>query len=118
MRAGDLRRRILIQSPSTGQDAYGEPLTVWTNVFAAGDGKIYAEIVPLSGRELFAAQAVQSETSHKITARYRVEFANPKTVAGMRAVYNGRLFNISGAINAYDRNRTVELLATEGLNNG
>jgi SPP1 family predicted phage head-tail adaptor len=113
MQAGQLRKRILIQSPPTGQNAYGEPLTTWADV-----ATVWAEITPLSARELFAAQAVQSETSHKITVRYRAEFANPKTVAGMRVVHSGRIFNITGAINIDERNRTVELSATEGLNLG
>lgn len=113
MQAGALRKRVTFQTRSTAQDAAGQQLTTWADVFTAS-----ASIEPVSARELLAAQAVRSEISHKITLRYRSEFANPQTVAAMRCVYKGRIFNIGGALNFEERNRTVELLVAEGLNNG
>jgi SPP1 family predicted phage head-tail adaptor len=61
---------------------------------------------------------VQAEITHKVTARYRSEFANPQTVAAMRMIYNGRIFNISGVLNIDERNRVVVFSVSEGLNNG
>ncbi|MDB5992403.1 MAG: head-tail adaptor protein [Herbaspirillum sp.] len=72
-----------------------------------------AAIRPLSSRELVAAQAVQSETSHEITIRYR-----PGITAAMRAVYNGRYFNFSRPLNTEERNIELVIPATEGLNDG
>lgn len=69
-------------------------------------------------REQFAAQAVQSEISHRITVRYRPELANPTSVAAMRVVYGTRVFNIIGALNIDERHAIVEISATEGLNDG
>ena len=113
MRAGLLRKRIVLQQRDVTVDSYGGQVNTWADV-----ATVYAEIMPLSGRELFSAQAVQSEVSHRITVRYRSELANPKTVAGMRAVYSGRVFNISASINEDERNRQITLMASEGLNNG
>jgi len=60
-----------------------------------------------------AAQAVQAETSHLITIRYR-----PGIVAAMRAVYNGRIFNLSAPMNTDERNIEMVIPAVEGLNRG
>jgi SPP1 family predicted phage head-tail adaptor len=94
-------------------DSYGQQVTSWSDAFTT-----WASIEALSARELFAAQAVQSEVSHRITVRYRTDLANPAATAAMRAIYNGRIFNIQGATNVDERNRTIEILASEGLNNG
>jgi SPP1 family predicted phage head-tail adaptor len=113
-----LNKRILIQAPAAGEDAYGQPLEGWVDVFTEGDHKIYAAINPLSVRELFAAQAAQSEATTKITVRYYAPFADPVEVAKMRAVYGDRIFNIAGSVNRNEGGRWVDLLCTEGLNNG
>lgn len=113
LRSGSLNRRISIQQRSTTNNTFGEQSTTWSTV-----ATVWGEISPLSARELMAAQAVQSEVSHQITVRYQAIFANPKTVAGMRAVYNGRIFNIHGSMNQDERNRVVVLSASEGLNEG
>lgn len=113
MQAGTLRKRVTFQARSTATDSFGDQVTSWADVCT-----VYADIQPLSGRELFAAQAVQSAVSHSITVRYRPEFAVPKTVAAMRIVYNGRFFNIESSLNFEERNRLVTMQAVEGLNNG
>lgn len=113
MEAGKLCRRILFQRRDTPLDSYGQQVTSWSDAFTA-----WASIEALSARELFAAQAVQSEVTHKITVRYRAELANPAVVAAMRVVYRGRIFNIQGATNVEERNRTVEIFVSEGVNNG
>jgi SPP1 family predicted phage head-tail adaptor len=113
MRSGDLRKRITIQLRGTTTDTFGQQTTTWSDLFTT-----WAEIQALSARELFAAQAVQSEVTHSITVRYRIEFALPKKVAAMRAIYGARIFNISGAVNTDERNRQIVMQATEGLDNG
>ena len=113
MQAGSLRKRVTFQTRDTSVDSYGQQVTTWTDAFT-----VWAGIEPLSAHELFAAQAVQNEVSHKITVRYRSEIVNPVAVAAMRVSYAGRLFNIQGALNIDERRRSIELLATEGVNNG
>ncbi len=113
MQAGQLRKRITLQQRSSAVDSFGQQSTTWVDVFTA-----WASIEALSARELLAAQALQNEVSHRITLRYRAELASPVAVSAYRAVYGGRVFSITGAINLDERNRTVDLLAAEGLNNG
>jgi len=118
--AHTLTKRVLIQKPSEAgtQDAAGQPSTDWVDVFMEGDHKVYAAINPLKGQELIAAQAEQSEVSHKITVRYRSQLANPLEVAKMRAVFGERIFNIYAAINRNESGRWVDLMCSEGLNEG
>lgn len=113
MRAGDLRKRLTFQVKSTGQDALGQVVNTWTTAFTC-----WGEIQPLNGRELLAAQAVQSAVTHTVTVRYRSELATPKQVAAMRILYGSRVFDIRASMNESERNRMVTLSVEEGLNNG
>ena len=113
MQAGNLRKRVTFQTRSTATDSFGGQINVWVDAFT-----VYAEVSPLSGRELVSAQAVQSEVSPQLTVRYRPDFSDPKSVSRMRAVYNGRTFNIHASINLDERNRQVTLSVSEGLNDG
>jgi SPP1 family predicted phage head-tail adaptor len=113
MRAGTLRKRILIQTQSGTIDTVGGQELVWSDV-----ATVWGSIETLSGRELAIAQAINAELTHKITVRYRPELADPKVVASLRAVYQGRIFNIQYSDNVDERNREVSLIAAEGLNNG
>ena len=113
MMAGRLRKSVRFQTRNPSVDSFGQQVTSWTDVFSTR-----ASIEPLSAREQFAAQAVQSEISHRITVRYRTELANPTAVAAMRVVFGTRVFNIVGALNIDERHAIVEISATEGLNDG
>ena len=113
MTIGAMRQRILLQTRGLSVDSFGQQVTTWTDAFS-----IWAAIEPLSARELFAAQAVQSEVSHRITVRYRAEFATPTAVAAMRVMFAGRIFNIQSAINLQERRCWIELTVSEGLSNG
>jgi SPP1 family predicted phage head-tail adaptor len=118
MRAGDLRRRVTIQTRDTAQDAYGGQVVTWTDYLTG----VPADVQALSGRELFAAQTMVTEVTHLITIRYTSLLADPKAVAAMRVVYvNGsvtRYFNISAVTNIDERNKQIDLMCSEGLNNG
>jgi SPP1 family predicted phage head-tail adaptor len=118
MRAGDLRRRVSIQTRNTVQDAYGQQVVVWTDYLTG----IPSMIEALSGREIIAAQAISVDVTHQITIRYSSLLADPVAVAAMRVVYVNagitRYFNISAAMNFDERNKMIVLLAAEGLNLG
>ena len=113
LRAGQLTRRLKIQSRSTTQDTFGGPSLVWTDV-----ATVWAEIQPLTGRELESAQRMASEVSHQITVRYQSLFDNPQQVTQMRALYKARVFNIHSALHEDERRVKLILLACEGLDDG
>ena len=113
LRAGQLNRRITLQSPVTTLDAYGVPTPGWTDMMT-----VWAAIEPLSGRELVSAQRIASEISHQLTVRFSSLLTDTRIVAGYRALYKGRIFNIHAAMNEDESNVLITLLASEGLNDG
>ena len=113
IRGGTLRKRVQIQQRATTQDSTGQQSTVWTTI-----ATVWADIESMTARELVAAQSVNMEATHTITVRYQAIFAQPKIVATYRALYNSRVFNISGMDNVEERNALVVLTAAEGLNDG
>lgn len=109
MRTGNLRRRISIQRKDTARDSYGQPNLVWVLV-----AEVWADIQPLSGRELEIAQAMNAEITHQVTVRYREGIT-----AAMRIVYQGRFFNItSPPLDVDMRHKEMQLMCSEGLNDG
>jgi len=109
MRAGELRQIISIQSKTLATDDYGGPVETWAD-FAAG---VRAKAQPLSGRELIAAQAAQSETEMKFITRYI-----SGVTQSMRIVMGSNHYNITAVIDVDSMGREMHLMATTGLNEG
>lgn len=88
IQAGKLRHRIEIQHKVTPRDPvtleFGEP--EW-QMFA----KVWAQVSPLSARDLIAAQAAQSEATARIVIRYR-----SGVLPTMRIVYRDEVYSIAG----------------------
>jgi SPP1 family predicted phage head-tail adaptor len=108
MRAGNLRHRVILQSPGGVIDEFGERETTWTDV-----ATVWASIDPLSVREQFLAQQAQSITTHKVKFRYDSSLSVIN--ASWRVKFGTRVFVIDGVINKDERNKEYELLCTEGL---
>lgn len=108
MRAGKLRHRVTLQTRTETQNDTGESAASWSD-FAT----VWAAVEPLRGRELIAAQAVNSEVTGMIRMRYRAG-VEPT----MRAVYGSRNFNIVAIVNPEERNIELWLYTSEGLNDG
>lgn len=113
MRAGDLRRRVTIQQRSAPADALGQPVQAWEDV-----ATVWADVAPLSGRELVSARAVNAELTHTVTIRYQGLFGNPLAMAKMRVLYGARVFNIQGSVDPDERHKSLELSCSEGLIDG
>lgn len=101
-------RLIILQSPAGTRDAIGERVTTWTNV-----ASVWAEISPLSVRDLLAAGQMQSEVSHRVRIRY--ESAVAAINSSWRVLYGTRILVISGVRNINEADREIELLCSEGL---
>lgn len=114
MRAGDLRRRVRVQTRATSQDSFGQQVTTWSDLLSS----VPADIQPMTGRELIAAQATNTEITHQIELRYHTALSNPVAVAAMRVLYGSRVFEIRASMNVDERNRQITLLASEGANQG
>ena len=99
MNPGDLRHRITLQNPPAygeAEDNYTDAATVWAN------------INPISGKELFAAEQFSSEITHRVRIRYRND-----VTPFMRVKYGTRTFEVMYVINEYERDRIIQLMCKE-----
>ena len=106
--SSELTRRVTIQSRPTGRGILGDQSTAWTDLV-----KCWAGIEQLQGRELSLAQAINSEVTHKVTMRYRAGIT-----AAQRVVYQGRVFNVLDVLDPETAHVALELMCSEGLNEG
>lgn len=100
---GELRHRITIQKLNNSQNEYGEISKLWEDIL-----NVRAGIYPISGKEFFAAETVNSEITHKVKIRY-IEGIMPN----MRIKFNNRIFSIESVINFQERNIELQLLCKE-----
>lgn len=104
---GDLRHRVIIESLDlVAQNARGEPTQSVTVV-----ATVWAEIKPLTGRELFTAQQRAAQVTHGVRMRYPGTAVTPE----MRLNFNSRYFDILSVLNIDEQNRELQILAKERL---
>lgn len=103
--AGKYRHVIAIEKLDKNKNKYGEPTNKWIEFL-----QVRAAIYPISGREFFSAEKVNSEVTHKINIRY-IKGLTPD----MRIKFGDRLFSIISIINFQERNTELQILAKELL---
>lgn len=111
MKAGDLRHRVELQhkvAPRDPSGEYGEP--VWQKLVA-----VWAQVSPLSARDLIAAQAAQSEATARVVIRYR-----PDVLPTMRIVHRGQIYSIEGPPLEDDKSglEYLTILVSKGVKDG
>ena len=110
MRAGQLNRRVIIQSRTETQGTTGEVTWSWSDV-----DEVWAAVEPVSGREYFAAQQVQSSTDtviriryrHGITTKMRIKYEEPGS-----PVYS-RYYEIEAVLSPREGRRELHLMCRE-----
>lgn len=114
MRAGSLRHWLTFEKLVVDTDSDGAKVESWVDAFPI-NSRMPFEVVDLSGRELIAAQAVQSSVTTRLRGRYRPGFE-----PAMRARSpGGQVYNIQAVILDPDsRKRYVTLPCSTGLNEG
>lgn len=100
---GELRHIIIFQKLLNTQNDYGELTGQWNDVLTTRAG-----IYPISGKEFYAAETVNSEVSHKVNIRY-MKGLSPD----MRIKFGDRFFSIISIINFQERNIELQLLCKE-----
>lgn len=107
--AGALRHTVQVQRAISTPNELNEPEVSWQTI-----GETHAAIEPLTAREIFAAQQVQSIVSHRITTRHIKGLT-----AKMRFLFHDytenkdRAFNLEGKTNVREVNRKLEFLVRE-----
>lgn len=106
MNPGALRHLVTIQKPVETQNSYGEPEVTWTNVVE----NVWCRIIPLKGREYFAAKQVNADIEAKIVMRYRTDIT-----AKMRLLHDVNEYYIYSIINDDERDRFTTLMCTRKI---
>lgn len=70
--------------------------------------KVWSNIQPLYGRELYQARQTQADVSHKVTIRFTKEVNRSHIVS-----FNGKNYDIQYLINVNEANRFLELHVLE-----
>lgn len=86
--AGNLNRRVTIQSRQAGQDAIGQPLTTWQTA-----ATVWASIRHTSGMEAIKSGADVSVVKASIRIRYRTGID-----AGMRVTHGTTVYDIKAVL--------------------
>lgn len=113
MQAGLMRKRLVLQQRSSAQDGYGQQVIAWTTI-----ATVWGEIESLSGQQLNKAQSIYNDVSHRVTVRYQSLLSDIRQVGSYRILLGSRVFDVGASLNVDERNRTVQLLCGEGLNDG
>jgi SPP1 family predicted phage head-tail adaptor len=109
-----LRHRVDIQEFAAVQDSEtGATTEEFVSILSSDDPLIPAEIVPLSGREFVAAQAVQAGVTTRITIRWQDGIA-----PSMRVVHDGMTYNIKAVLPDPTLRRHITLMCEQGVSNG
>ena len=103
MNIGKLRHRIILLRQVNEVNDYGASSQAWKRV-----ATVWADVRPLSGREYFSAQQVQSEVTTQIWLRH-IEGINPT----MKVKFGKREFEILSVLNAQERDVSLQLMCKE-----
>lgn len=108
LNSGDLRERVTLRTRAQGVDALGQESQAWTDV-----ATVWAQVLPVRGREYFAAAQMQSPTDVRMVIRWRSD-VNPQ----MQAVWNGQPHDIVSVIDPGARRQVLELMCISGIRDG
>lgn len=103
MNIGKLRHRITLLKQVNEVNDYGASTQTWKRV-----ATVWANVRPLSGREYFSAQQVQSEITTQIWLRY-IEGIKPT----MKVKFGKREFEILSVLNIQERDVSLQLMCKE-----
>ena len=95
---GELRHRITfqLQDLDSEDEDWKDIATTWAN------------INPISGKDYYSAETINSDLTHKIRLRYRKGIT-----PDMRIIYNDRIFYIISVINEYEKSTMLQLMCRE-----
>ncbi len=106
MQAQRLRHRVTVQQKDPTPDAYGQPSLAWMDV-----ATLWADIQPVTGKEIFSAQAGQNPVSVRIVLR-----ARSGLLPSMRVVHGSTQYSIEAVLPVSERE--VQLLCSTGVSDG
>jgi SPP1 family predicted phage head-tail adaptor len=106
-----LNKRVLLQQLVAGKDSTGAPTEVWESVIKTGDGRVWAGIRDLTGRQFVAAGGTQNEVQTEIEIRYRAG-----VLPAMRVVHGADVYDIKAVLD--QKGKALLLMCARGVNKG
>lgn len=106
MRAGELRHRISLQSPSKTRSATGAEVITYATV-----ATVWAKIETVRSDEIMDQQRAGATATHKMTIRHRTDIKPTWQV-----VWGGRTLRVDAPVIADNVNRSLTLVCTEVVN--
>jgi len=98
MNAGELDTQITIQHKTVAYDTYNQPQESWVDLIV-----LWAAVITTGGREFYAAQKLNAETTAVFKLRY-ISGIKPT----MRIKYGNKIYQILPPINDVE-NKHIEL---------
>lgn len=108
MSIGERRFRVVFETATVGQDAYGEPDQTWSTLATR-----WALIQPMKGKERFSTNQTQVDVDHRIVCRYDSTLS--ALTAGDRAKWNGHVYDIKSVIWRDHTQKEMEIMAQEHI---
>lgn len=102
-RLGVLRHRMSLEAPSRMAGEGGGATVSWKQI-----AKVWAQVVPIYGREVFQADVIAALAMHEVRLRYRAD-VTPE----MRFTMVGRVFDIRAVRDIEGRHRWLSCLCEE-----
>jgi len=112
MNAGQLRRRIVIETPDNKVDPYGQKTEGWKPL-----AEVSANIRPIGGKEKLRAMAYDTVLTHEVTVRYQPALMPSIEADKWRIVYGERKFIVTSAIDWMDERKWIVFEVREVGNN-
>lgn len=106
MRAGSLRHRITIQTPTATQDAAGQPVLTWSTF--GGTTQIPAKVESVTGGERIRGKQVAAEATIVFTIR-----CISGVTTQMRVLYDSRTLGIVRVSDPYGDRRELRIECKE-----
>ena len=95
--ASSANTRIAVQSAATVDDGYGGRTETWSELLS-----LWAEIEPMTGKEIYVNAQLQSRVDARITIRYQAGLSDTTIAAKYRVVVGTRIYNIKAVRNLAD----------------
>lgn len=108
MKAGTLRHRVMIQSPTRTVNSVGEAVITWTDTYP-----MWCNIRPVTARETMRSNQPLVDCDVIIECRYNRWLQTDYRLKWERAGQTTQYFNITGIVDRDEKHREFELTATK-----
>jgi len=98
-----LRHMVAIQKYTAVCDSFGSEVESWSEV-----ASVWASVETLKGREFFAMQKENAETTVRICIRYRTGIS-----PDMRIKFGDKIYEINAIIDLEERHTELQLMCRE-----